>query len=122
PHLLARIARTRIAHQRVDLARADLLKNQDPVHGFPFARLHGVAGRAVDMGGNARSSTRCRCDGRSTKIRTLDPRFPKPVLYQAELHSEIVHSVTVFGSKGQAADAPRCTIDAGGLSPAKPTA
>lgn len=28
------------------------------------------------------------CDGRGRVIRTLDPRFPKPVLYQAELYPE----------------------------------
>ena len=27
-------------------------------------------------------------DGRGKVIRTLDPRFPKPVLYQAELYPE----------------------------------
>ena len=40
--------------------------------------------RALD---NSNSKLR-GANGRSTKIRTLDPRFPKPVLYQAELHSD----------------------------------
>ena len=50
-------------------------------------------------------------DGRSTKIRTLDPRFPKPVLYQAELHSDVAHSVSLFRRKGQGAIATVHTID-----------
>src|SRR5436305_3048034 len=33
-------------------------------------------------------------DGRGRVIRTLDPRFPKPVLYQAELYPENRDAVT----------------------------
>src|SRR5690606_20863981 len=94
---------TRIAHEGVDLTGHCWLMYQYPLLRLTSARLHCVAGRAIDTGGgHAKSLTRCRCDGRSTKIRTLDPRFPKPVLYQAELHSEITRFVIALIQKGQA--------------------
>ena len=49
--------------------------------GFPNKRL--VASGQKDSGATVPSET-----GRGKVIRTLDPRFPKPVLYQAELYPE----------------------------------
>ena len=50
-------------------------------------------------------------DGRGKVIRTLDPRFPKPVLYQAELYPEFrLDPLPERAQKGKAA----------GLSPTPP--
>jgi membrane-associated phospholipid phosphatase len=55
-------------------------------------------------------------DGRGNKIRTCDPRFPKPVLYQAELCPENrANRLRVCGKKGKGGalvDARRKTADA----------
>ena len=59
------------------------------------ARIYRPARNAMQSGKGGRYGRSCkvlntmRANGRSTKIRTLDPRFPKPVLYQAELHSDV---------------------------------
>ena len=64
--------------------------------GFPNKRL--VASGQEDSGATVPSET-----GRGKVIRTLDPRFPKPVLYQAELYPEFrFDPLPERGQKGKA--------------------